>query len=64
VRNEVAFKALEDDRTEVRVTEYGWPAGPMTEMSRLGLEQCLDKMAALYAIRPVGRAAPDPECLL
>ena len=49
VRHEVAFKELGKDRTEVTVTEHGWVAGRMMEMSRMGLEQCLDKMAALFA---------------
>jgi hypothetical protein len=31
------------------VTEYAWTVGRMMEMSELGLEQCLDKMAALRA---------------
>lgn len=48
VRNEVAFKELGKARTEVTVTEQGWKAGPLMEMSKLGLEQCLDKMAALF----------------
>ncbi len=48
-RHEVTFKALSPDQTETTVTEYGWTVGPMMEMSRLGLEQCLDKMAALFA---------------
>lgn len=47
MRQAVTFKALEADRTEITVTEYDWPLGRMREMSQLGLEQCLDKMAAL-----------------
>ena len=49
VRNEVTFKELGKDKTEVTVTEYGWTVGQMMEMSKMGLEQCLDKMAALFA---------------
>ncbi len=49
MRHEVTFKALGKDKTEVTVIEYGWPVCPMMEMSKLGLEQCLDKMAALFA---------------
>ena len=48
VRNEVAFKELGEDKSEVTVTEYGWTVGRMMEMSKLGLEQCLDKMEALF----------------
>ena len=47
MRHEVLFKELGKDKTEVRVIEYGWPVCPMMEMSKTGLEQCLDKMAAL-----------------
>ena len=49
VRNKVTFKELAKNKTEVTVTEYDWKIGPMMEMSRKGLEQCLDKMAALFA---------------
>jgi uncharacterized protein YndB with AHSA1/START domain len=48
MRHEVAFRELGKDKTEVTVTEYGWPVGQLMEMSRMGLEQCLDKMAALF----------------
>src|SRR5512147_2847499 len=43
VRNEVMFKELAWNKTEVTVTEYDWKVGPLMEMSRKGLEQCLDK---------------------
>jgi len=49
VRNEVTFKELGKGKTEVTVTEYDWTVGQMMEMSRIGLEQCLDKMAGLFA---------------
>jgi hypothetical protein len=45
----VAFKDLCDGRTELIVTEYDWTVGQMMEMSRIGMEQCLDKMAAIFA---------------
>ncbi|HYZ11427.1 MAG TPA: SRPBCC domain-containing protein [Actinomycetota bacterium] len=48
VRTEVRFEEL-GARTEVTVTEYEWPAGRMMEMSKMGLEQTLDKMAELLA---------------
>jgi len=48
-RNEVAFKELGKGKTEVTVTEYDWTVGQMMEMSKMGLEQCLDKMVALFA---------------
>lgn len=49
VRNEVTFKEVANNKTELTVTEYGWKVGPMMEMSKKGLEQCLDKMAAIFA---------------
>ncbi|MDD5543026.1 MAG: SRPBCC domain-containing protein [Acidobacteriia bacterium] len=49
MRHEVTFRELGNDKSEVTVTKYGWTVGPMMEMSKMGLEQCLDKMAALFA---------------
>jgi len=49
VRNLVTFRDLGDGRTELTVTEYDWTVGHMMEMSKLGMEQCLDKMAAIFA---------------
>jgi uncharacterized protein YndB with AHSA1/START domain len=49
VRNLVSFKAGVDNKTEITFTEYDWPVGPMMEMSKMGMEQCLDKMAASLA---------------
>ena len=46
VRNLVTFKFVGGNKTELTVTEYDWPVGQMMEMSRKGMEQCLDKMAA------------------
>lgn len=48
-RQTVTFKALDNGKTELTITEYGWTAGQMMEMSRMGMEQCLDKMAAMFA---------------
>jgi uncharacterized protein YndB with AHSA1/START domain len=45
----VTFKDLGNSQTEMTVTEYNWTVGQMMEMSKLGLEQCLDKMAASFA---------------
>ena len=45
VRNEVVFKDVGNGKTELIVTEYDWPVGQMMEMSKMGMEQCLDKMA-------------------
>jgi uncharacterized protein YndB with AHSA1/START domain len=49
VRNLVTFKAVNDSKTKIAVTEYDWPVGRMMEMSKTGMEQCLDKMAASLA---------------
>ncbi|NJP04942.1 MAG: SRPBCC domain-containing protein [Chloroflexaceae bacterium] len=46
-RHLVTFTALEPHTTEITITEYDWPVGEMMELSRMGMEQCLDKMAAL-----------------
>lgn len=43
----ITFKALGEGKTELTVTEYGWTPGQMMEMSRMGMEQCLNKMAAI-----------------
>ena len=48
MHHEVAFKELGQNQTEITVTEYDWPVGQMMEMSKMGLEQCLDKMAVLF----------------
>ncbi len=41
----VTFKAKGDNKTEMTVTEYGYTSDQMFDLSRAGLEQCLDKMA-------------------
>ena len=46
VRNLVTFKAVGENKTEITVTEFDWPEGQMRKMSKMGMEQCLDKMAA------------------
>jgi len=49
LRNLVTFKDLSNGKTELTVTEYDWTVGQMMEMSKMGMEQCLDKMAASFA---------------
>ena len=46
--NTVAFRAVGADKTEITITEYDWTVGQMVEMSKMGLEQCLEKMAAIF----------------
>ena len=48
-RHIVTFKPMSGSRTEMTVTEYGWNEGQMFERSKMGLEQCLNKMAAIFA---------------
>jgi uncharacterized protein YndB with AHSA1/START domain len=47
--NSVTFKALDEGKTEITATEYGWIEGRMLELSQMGLKQCLDKMALIFA---------------
>ena len=48
-RNTVTFEIVGDNKTQMTVTEYGWTEGQMMELSKMGLEQCLNKMAAIFA---------------
>ena len=48
LHTQLSFKALGNGKTELTVTEYAWPEGQMLEMSRMGMEQCLAKMAATF----------------
>lgn len=48
-RHVVEFNTLGENRTELIVTEYGWTVGQMMELSKMGMGQCLDKMAATFA---------------
>lgn len=45
----VTFRALVDGRTEMSVTEYGYTSEQAVEISRIGLEHCLDKMTVLVS---------------
>lgn len=45
----IAFKDLGNGRTELTITEYGWTVGQMLKFSEIGMNQCLDKMAAIFA---------------
>ena len=48
-RHTVTFRAVGDGKTEMTITEYSWTVGHMMEMSKMGLSQCLDKMATSFA---------------
>jgi uncharacterized protein YndB with AHSA1/START domain len=49
VRNAIAFKTVGESKTEMIVTEYGYTSDQWFNLSKTGLEQCLDKMAAALA---------------
>lgn len=48
VRHHVVLADVGDGRTMLTVTEFGYTSEQMYEMSKIGLEQCLDKMAASF----------------
>lgn len=48
-RHVVTFRDLGDTRTEMTVTEHGYTTDQAHDTSKMGLEQCLDKMAAVVA---------------
>jgi uncharacterized protein YndB with AHSA1/START domain len=45
----VVFKDLGDNRTEMTMTEHGYTSDQARDISKAGLEECLDKMAASFA---------------
>jgi hypothetical protein len=45
----IHFRALGPNQSELAVIEHGWTEGWMMELSKLGMEQCLDKMTALFS---------------
>jgi uncharacterized protein YndB with AHSA1/START domain len=49
VRSVNVFKAVGENETELTVTEYGFATDEAAGLSKQGLEQCLDKMAAIFA---------------
>ena len=46
VPHTILFRVIDENCTEITVTEYGYPSQQIVEMSSAGMEQCLDKMAA------------------
>jgi uncharacterized protein YndB with AHSA1/START domain len=46
VRHVITFKTLDGGKTEMTVTEYGYTSEQHYNLSKMGLEQCLNKMAA------------------
>jgi uncharacterized protein YndB with AHSA1/START domain len=49
VHHLIMFKTLADNKTEMTVTEYGYANQEVVAVSKAGMEQCLDKMAAIFA---------------
>ena len=49
IRNVITFKDLGNGKTELTCAEYGYVSDQQLELSKLGLEQCLDKMGASFA---------------
>jgi uncharacterized protein YndB with AHSA1/START domain len=49
VRNVNIFKDLGNGKTELTITEYGYTSDQAHDISKAGLEQCLDKMAGIFA---------------
>jgi uncharacterized protein YndB with AHSA1/START domain len=50
----ITFKSLENGTAELTVVEYGYTTDRAVELSRMGMEQCLDKIAQIYS-RPQER---------
>lgn len=48
-RHTVVFKDLGNGNTEMIMTEFGYISDQLYDLSKAGLEQCLDKMAAIFA---------------
>lgn len=48
----VTFQSSDDGGTRLTVTEYGYTAGPVLELSKQGQEQCVEKLAAAVTSTP------------
>jgi uncharacterized protein YndB with AHSA1/START domain len=48
VRHVITFKRLAPKKTEMTITEFGYTSQEHFDLSKAGLEECLDKMAALF----------------
>ena len=49
VRHVVTLSVIDEATAELTVREYGYPNAETVEISKAGMEQCLDKMAASVA---------------
>jgi uncharacterized protein YndB with AHSA1/START domain/predicted enzyme related to lactoylglutathione lyase len=50
VRHEITLRPVGDGRTELTVREFGYRTAEARDVSRFALEQCLDKMVAMFRI--------------
>lgn len=46
VPHRIVFKSLDNGKTEINITEYGYTSEATVNQSKMGMDQCLDKMAA------------------
>ena len=49
VRHVITFEAIAPDVTRLMVREFSFPTAEARDMSSRGLEECLDKLVAIYA---------------
>lgn len=47
VRHVITFKPVGENQTEMTVTEYGYTSDEAHDLSKAGMEQCLDKMSEM-----------------
>jgi uncharacterized protein YndB with AHSA1/START domain len=45
----ILFKSLGSNKTEITITEFGYASEEAVNISKSGMEQCLDKMAASFS---------------
>ena len=48
MRHTITFKDLGNGKTEMTMTEFGYDSDQHFDLSKAGLEQCLDKMAVIF----------------
>jgi uncharacterized protein YndB with AHSA1/START domain len=60
----ITFEAAGEGRTEMTVTEHGYTTEQARDLSRAGMEQCLDKMAAIFARYPAEPYRRSPALLV
>jgi uncharacterized protein YndB with AHSA1/START domain len=49
VQHVITFRPIGEGQTEMTVTEYGYTLEEARNLSKMGMEQCIDKMAAALA---------------